>query len=457
MNLRPVIGSLIICLMLQYSIGGLYANATFLNDSGVSNNSIVVPENTTVNADSGMLNNIVASPENTTVKTYTAYPLNCPKWDDYKDKHPSPIQNFGDYLDDLENYVKNFDTVDDENIQQSKANYENNSGYFSENPVCGDYDYRYMPTSELNEAYAAASVAKSRISLPDALSTKLQAQYTVASVILGALSGICGVCSAVAAIATAGTAGGASPVLVVFAVITGLITATTIAIGICSAVVANRSAGITVEKGKIDTRLAIMNAELTYRASLPKDNTTSLKTRVNVSENESLSTDSFRGLSLTTNGLSLTNGLPLIITPSVAVNKTNSTDLNNTTNSSKNNETPEKYAETTNTINTTGKAGGENVYGVNDVSPTSEPIPGDITVSGSGTFMDNIGDIDISGFPEKPQKPHPKWYQFWLWIDYGFKCTAWAGHVLAWGFGHMDSLNNVISLCNDIQSEIKYC
>ena len=67
MNLRPVIGSLIICLMLQYSISGLYANATFLNDSGVSNNNrIVVPENTTVNTDSGMLNNIVASPDDTT-------------------------------------------------------------------------------------------------------------------------------------------------------------------------------------------------------------------------------------------------------------------------------------------------------------------------------------------------------------------------------------------------------
>jgi hypothetical protein len=425
--------------MLQYSIVGLYANAAALNNSGVSNNSIVVPENKTIKADSGILNDSIALPENTTAKSYLVYPLNCPKWDDYKDKHPSPIQNFGDYLDDLEKYVKDFETIDDQNIQQSKADYENKSGYFSGNPISGDYDYRYMPTSELNEAYAAASIAKSRISLPDALSTKLQAQYTIASVILGALSGICGVCSAVAAILTAGTAGGASPVLIVFAVITSLIVATTIAIGVCSAVVANRSAGITVEKGKIDTRLAVMNAELTYRASLPKDNTISMKAPAKKAENGSFTTNTFVG-------------------PSLA-NITHSTvdrNITNVTNSSQNNETPEYAKLTNNTINNQTEVQG-NVQGVNDVSPSQEPIPGDVAVFGSGTFMDQVGNIELSGFPEKPPEPHPKWYQFWKWIEYGFKCVKWAGDVISWGFSHMDSLNNVIGLCKDIQSESKYC
>lgn len=452
MKLRPVIGSLIICLMLQYSMCGLYANAVSLNNSEVSNNSIVVPENITKQADSGILNNQIALNENTTGKTYTTYPLNCPKWDDYKDKHPSPIQNFGDYLDDLEKYVTSFDTIDDSNIKQSKDNYANNSGYFSGNPVGGDYDYRYMPTSELNEAYAAASIAKSRISLPDALSSKLQAQYTVASVILGAVSGICGVCSAVAGILTAGTAGGASPVLIVFAVLTGIVVATTIAIGICSAVVANRSAGITVEKGKIDTRLAVMNAELTYRATLPQGNATSEKSKVNTENSKSMKTHLMSSLSL------ISINSPLSNETNIDPNTQNIT-ANNTTNSSQCNETMNNTSEygPTDAMTNSTPVGTGNVLGVNDVTPSQDPIPGDVKVTGSGTFMDKIGDIDISGFPEKPAKPHPKWYQFWLWIDYGVKCVAWAGDAVSWGFAHMNSLNDLISLCKDIQNEGKYC
>jgi len=428
MNLRQITGFLIIYLMLGYSIGGLCANAVPLNNSGILNESIT-NNNFTYNR---TINKNITVAENTTINTnesnplnYSAYPLNCPKWDDYKNKHPSPIQNFGDYLDDLKIYVANFTTIDDYNIQQSKMKYDNNSGYFSGNPTYGDYDYRYMPTSELNNAYVAGSIAKSRISLPDALSSELHAQYTVASVILGIMSGICGVCSAVAGLLTAGTAGGASPILVVFVAITASIVVTTVAISTCLGVVTQRSAGITVERGKMDNRLYLMNAELMYRASLPKQDTQTEVTAINT-------------------------------TPLVVVNKTNTT-FNDSYNAEIPDNITEECATTTNTTNRTEEPSGGNVYGVNDVPPSQKPIPGDVKVIDSGTYMDQVGDIDISGFPQKPPKPHPKWYQFWLWIDYGFKCTEWAVNVVAWGFKHIDSLNNVISLCKEIQSESNNC
>lgn len=411
--------------MVEYSIGGLCAGNLSVNDSGVLNKStaknitpdknITVSEKTT--NQSGPIN-------------YSAYPLNCPKWDDYKSLHTSPIRNFGDYLFDLKNYVSNYTAMDDYNIQKSKENYENNSGYFSGNPTYGDYDYRYMPTSELNKAYFAGYVAKSRITLPDALSTKLQAQYTMASVVLGTLSGICGVCSAVAGLLTAGTAGGASPILVVFTVFTGVIVATTIAVGTCSAVVAHRSASITVEKSKIDNRLYLMNAELMYRATLPNQ------------ENPVTSANN-----------------PAAVENNTSLHESNNTTLNNTTvtNETAQNITDVVEEEITDNTNNTEDVPAGNVYGVNDVPPSQKPVPGDLKVNSSGTFMDEIDDVDISGFPEKPVKPKAKWYQFGVWIKYGFKYVEWTGNVTSWGFKHMDSMNTMVSLSKKIQTESKNC
>jgi hypothetical protein len=168
-----------------------------------------------------------------------------------------------------------------------------------------------------------------------------------------------------------------------------------------------------------------MNAELMYRASLPKQDTQTEVTATNT-------------------------------TPFVVVNKTNTT-FNDSYNAEISNNITEECATTTDTTNRTEESAGENVYGVNDVPPSQKPISGDVKVAGSGTYMDQVGDIDISGFPQKPPKPHPKWYQFWMWIDYGFKCTEWAGNVVAWGFKHIDSLNNMMSLSKEIQSESKNC
>ena len=107
MKLRPAMGILIICLMLQYSVGGLCANAVILNDSGMVNNSITVPENKTIK----MLNTTALKVVNNTTSNYKPYPLNCPNWEDYKDKHPSPITNFGDYWNDLKTYVTNYNDM----------------------------------------------------------------------------------------------------------------------------------------------------------------------------------------------------------------------------------------------------------------------------------------------------------------------------------------------------------
>ena len=48
MNMRPVIGVLMVFLLLQYSFGGLYASEASLNNSGVVNNNITIPGNTTI-------------------------------------------------------------------------------------------------------------------------------------------------------------------------------------------------------------------------------------------------------------------------------------------------------------------------------------------------------------------------------------------------------------------------
>ena len=267
MNVRPVIGVLMVFLLLQSSFGGFYASGLSSNSSGAIDNNITLQGNTTTNLGNSLSLNFV-NVTNTTSSDYEAYPMNCPKWDDYKNKHPSPITNFGDYRDDLEGFVKNFTSTDDYNLQQSKANYENKSGYFSGNPSVSDLDYRYMTTSELNNAYNSASLAKSRILIPNSLSTSLQATYTIAAVVLGAASGICGICTTVAGVLTATTAGTMSPVLIVCIAVTSIVVATTIAIGTCTGIIATSSSDINVEQSKIDSRMTIMNAELMYRSSI---------------------------------------------------------------------------------------------------------------------------------------------------------------------------------------------
>ncbi len=440
MKLRPVMGLLIICLMLQYSIGGLCVNAVSLNDSGIANNSITVPENITIKMSNATTVNVV----NNTTSNYEAYPLNCPKWDDYNGKEISPITDFGDYWDDLKKYVKSFSATDDYNIQLSKANYDNNSGYFSGNPIFGDMDYRYMPTSKLNEAYSSASVAKSRISIPNSLSTNLQATYTIVAVILAAASGICGILTTICGIATASTSGATSPILVICIIISGMVVVTTIAIGICTSVIATRSSGINVEAGKIDNRLAIMNAELTYRSTLPQNNTTLMgapSVVINKTNNTCNVSENNKTLTNNTTNLNTTNNMSSIINVNSTVLKS-ITERNSTTNNNK-----------TNNTNTTNLKG--NVIGINDVKPSTQPIPDDVTFNRSGTFMDMVYDIDMSGFPQEPSKPNPRWYEFWLWAEYGIDYLAWCGKVVGWGFSHIDSLNKLYSLCENIQSDYK--
>lgn len=434
MKVRPIIGILIICLMLQYSISGLCANTVLLNNSQGVNNSVTVSENTTVNKLNATAKTTVNNTTvNNTTSNYIAYPLNCPKWDDYKDEYPSPITNFWNYWKDLEGYVKNYNSIDDQNIQVSKANYENNTGYFSGNPIGGDIDYRYMPTSELNKAYSSASLAKSRISIPNSLSTSLQSTYTIAAVVLGAASGICGIITTIAGVATATTAGAFSPVLIVCLVVTGMIVGTTIAIGTCTGVVATSSSGINVESGKMDNRLISMNAELTYRSTMPTNCSTSLTTtklavlnKTNNTNNDSENKTRDNTTNNIINNLNSSTSFKNSALPnSTANNKTNNTNATNT----------------------------GNMIGVNDVPPLTEPIPSDVTSARSGTYMDEIYDIDMSGFPQEPSKPHPKWYEFWKWIEYGANYLGWTGKVIGWGFDHYDSITKLTNLCKNIQAD----
>jgi hypothetical protein len=433
MKLRPAIGILIVCLMLQYSIGGLCSSAVFTNHSEMANDSITSPKNTTID----MLNATNLNIVNSTYSLYKTYPLTCPKWDDYKNDYPSPITNFGNYWDSLKDYVKSFTDTDEYNIQVSKANYQNNSGYFSGNPISGDIDYRYMPTSKLNEAYSTASVAKSRISIPNSESTSLQATYTIVAVVLGAVSGICGILTTVVSVATATTAGTISPLLAVCLVITGLVVATTVAIGVCTSLIARSSSGINVEAGKIDSRLSIMNAELTYRSTLPQNNTKAsvAQSVINKTNNTANASEDNKTINNNTTDLNITNN-----TKNILINKLNNTKKNNKTN-------------ITNNTNATNIEC--NVIGINDVAPSNKPIPDAVTSNRSGTFLDKIYDIDISSFPQEPTKPHPRWYEFWLWIDYGANYLAWCGKVVGWGFSHFDSLTKVAGLCEDILSDYK--
>lgn len=427
---------LIICLMLQYSFGGLCVNAVLLNDSG-KNNSITIPENTTTKMINATTMNVVNNTTvNNTTSNYMAYPLTCPNWNDYKNRYPSPITNFWVYWKDLEKYVKSYSNTDDYNIQVSKANYENNSGYYSGNFISGDMDYRYMPTSKLNEAYSSASLAKSRITIPNSLSTSLQAAYTIAAVVLGAASGICGIITTIAGVVTASTAGTFSPVLIACLVLTGAIVATTIAIGICTGVVAASSSGINVESGKIENRLAIMNAELAYRSTMPTMNNMTAKAAASVVINKTNSTCNASNNRTLNNNTTVPNS-----TANMSIILNSSTILENTA---------DQNSSTNNKTNTTCPG---NIIGINDVLPSTKPIPNDVSSYSSGTYIDQIYDIDMSGFPQEPSKPHPKWYQFWLWAEYGFKYLGWCGEVVGWGFNHFNSLTKLTSLCKNIQSE----
>lgn len=439
MKLRPIMGILIICLMLQYSVGGLWANAVLLNGSETENHSITLLENTTVkmlNATS--LNVVNNTTVNNTTSNYQAYPLTCPKWDDYKDKYPSPITNFWVYWKDLEKYVTSFSNTDDYNIHVSKANYDNNTGYFSGNPISGDMDYRYMPTSELNKAYSSASIAKSRITIPNSLSTSLQATYTIVAVVLGAVSGIVGIITTVVGILTASTAGTTSPLLVGCLVFAGLVVATTIAIGVCTIVIAKSSSGINVESGKIDNRLALMNAELTYRSTMPTNSSTSVtavKMAVINKTNDTCNDSENKTLNNTTNVNCTTDKIINNINSSISL---------------RNSSLPNSTNNKTNNTNTTNLG---NIIGTNDVPPLTEPIPENVTSNLSGTYMDEIYNIDMSCLPEEPAKPNPKWYQFWLWVEYGFKYLTWCGDVVGWGFNHLDSLNKLTDICKHIISD----
>lgn len=442
MNVRPIMGLLIICLMLQYSMGGLCAYAV-LNDSQRVNNGITVSENTTAN----MINTTAAegvnntTAVNNTTSNYIKYPLNCPKWDDYKDAYISPLTCFKEYWDDLQKYVTNFQNTDDYNARVSKTNYDNNTGYFSGNPVSGDVDYRYMPTSELNEAYSSACLAKSRVAIPNSLSTSLQATYTIVAIVLGIISGILSIITTIAGIATAASSGGASPLLIVCITLTSIVVATTIAIGTCTGVITRTSSGINEENGKIESRLVMMNAELMYRATLPVKSGTNI---VNAS-------------AAVLNNTNVTNN-------NSEINKTlnNTTNLNTNTTMSINlanltapNKTKQNNCKNTTKTNNTNTTKSQNIIGINDVSPSTAPIPGNVTTARSGTYLDEIYDVDVSGLPEEPQKPHPKWYEFWKWIDYGAQYLAWTGKVMGWGFNHIETFNTVIGMCKHIIADSK--
>jgi len=431
MNIRHIMGILIICLMLQYSMGGLCATTILSNDSQGVNNGITVSENTTRN----MINATAANTVNNTTSNYIKYPLNCPKWDDYKDAYVSPITSFREYWSDLKKYVINFQNTDDYNVGVSKAKYDNNTGYFSGNPIGGDIDYRYMPTSELNEAYTSASIAKSRIALPNSLSTSLQATYTIVAIVLGIVSGILSVITTVAGILTAASGGGASPILIACVTLTSLVVATTIAIGTCTGIITRTSSGINEENAKIDTRLIMMNAELTYRSTLP------VKCGANM-------TNTTIAASNVTNVTGNNSELNKTLNNTTKLNTSTDINLNSLTTLKKG--TKQSSAVKSNQTNAKNTTQSTNIIGLNDVPPSTEPIPGNVTTTRSGTYLDEIYNIDVSGLPQEPSKPHPKWYQFWKWIEYGAQYVEWTGKVMAWGFNHMETFKTVIGMSKHI-------
>ncbi len=444
MNLRPIVGILIICLMLQYSMGGLCVNAVFFNDSQKVDNSITVSENTTAN----MLNATAANKVNNTTtvnnttSNYIKYPLNCPKWDDYKDKYVSALTSFSNYWNDLKDYVINFLNTDDYNVGVSKANYENNTGYFSGNPISGDTDYRYMPTNELNEAYSSASLAKSRIAIPNSLSTSLQATYTIVAIVLGIISGILSIFTALAGVLTASSGGGASPLLIVCLTLTGLVVATTIAIGICTGVITRTSSGINEEYAKIDSRLIMMNAELIYRSTLPVKYNANIANTTRTAHNNTNVTGNNSEINKTLNNttkLNTSTYLYINLDDVTVLNK--GKDHNTTRNSNK-----------TNATNVTTS---KNIIGINNVPPSTEPIPVNVTTTRSGTYLDEIYNVDVSGLPQEPSKPYPRWYEFWKWIEYGAQYLEWTGKVVGWGFKHLETFKTVIGMCNHIMADSK--
>ncbi|UTB32484.1 MAG: hypothetical protein NKF70_13500 [Methanobacterium sp. ERen5] len=432
MNVRPIIGILIICLMLQYSMGGLCANVVLLNDSQSVNNSGTVSENTTPNK----LNATAAI----TTSNYNKYPLNCPKWDDYKDKYVSLITSFRQYLSDLKEYVTNYQQIDDCNVALSKANYENNTGYYSGSPVGGDIDYRYMPTSELNEAYLSASLAKSRITIANSLSTNILSTYTIITIVLGIASAILSIVSTIIGAVTAATGGGTSPFLVVCITLTGLVVAATIGVGTCTGLMTTASSGINEQSSKIESRLISMNAELIYRATLPVKCNSNLTNATVAVFNQTNMTNNSSEINKTLN-----NTTNLGTNADMSINLQNLTDSNGT------------KQNTTNSTNTNATNGTEskNIIGVNDVSPSTAPIPGNVTSARSGTYLDEIYNVDLSGFPQEPSKPHPKWWQFWKWIEYGVQYARWIANVAVWGMNHTEIFKTILSMSNRIIADSK--
>lgn len=204
-----------------------------------------------------------------------------------------------------------------------------------------------------------------------------------------------------------------------------MVVATTIAIGVCTAVIASSSSGINLESGKMDNRLIIMNEELVYRSTLPQNSTTHL----NMIQSPNLKN---------------INNIQNISENNKTTNNTG-TKLNSTT--------QEDNFSNINNTNTTNLKG--NIIGINNVPPLTEPIPVPVTFKRSGTFMDQIYEINISNFPQEPSKPHPRWYEFWLWIEYGYNYGLWCGKVIGWGFNHLDSLNTLYSLCENILSDYR--
>jgi hypothetical protein len=459
MNIRPVISILMIFLLLQSSFGGLYATGVFLNNSSVAHENIALPDNTSINI-GGNASVDVINTANTNHSNFESYPLNCPKWDNYKDKHQCPITNFMDYRDDLQGYVKEYTSVDNNNLQYSKASYENKSGYFSGNPIYDeDMDYRYMTTSELNQAYGCASIAKSRILLPNSLSSTLQATYTMAAYILSAASGVCGILTAVAAVTTGASAGTFTPLLIVCITITSAVTACTIAIGTCATLINYACTDINVDQGKIDSRLILMNSELIYRSNLPQQNLNATTSFTNKTNNTLNSSRNNKTLNNNTTPVNNTTNIKINTILNNIITFTNKTGLKNTlamnNSTALNNKTvnTNNATNTTNSTNTTELDG--NVYGVNDVPPSQESMPSKVTLNRSGTYMDGIYDIDMSNFPEKPTEPHPKWWQFWVWVEYGAKYLGWSFEVMGWGFNHLNSLNSLVDICGHIISDSK--
>ncbi|MTK63397.1 MAG: hypothetical protein F8N15_02400 [Methanobacterium sp.] len=78
-----------------------------------------------------------------------------------------------------------------------------------------------------------------------------------------------------------------------------------------------------------------------------------------------------------------------------------------------------------------------------------------MTATRSGTYLDGIYNVDLSGLPQEPSKPHPKWYQFWMWIEYGAQYMGWIAKVAVWGINHTETFNTIIGISNHILDDSK--